>query len=59
LVLQVVPRMMIIAMKGTQMEEHVEEVFVEDFMVTVTMVEDEVNSCEEPIITMDLQSITS
>lgn len=36
-----------------------EEVFMEDFLVTVTAAEDEVNSCEELLIIVDLQSITS
>ncbi|KAH9313229.1 hypothetical protein KI387_028264, partial [Taxus chinensis] len=59
LALQAIPRMMITPMKDAQMEEHMEGVFMEDLVVTLTIAEEEVSSREEPVITVGLQSIIS
>ncbi|KAH9308763.1 hypothetical protein KI387_036674, partial [Taxus chinensis] len=40
-------------------EDLIEEVFMEDFMVTRTVAMDEVNSHKELVLNVDLQSITN
>ncbi|KAH9303871.1 hypothetical protein KI387_008275, partial [Taxus chinensis] len=57
--LQMAQRMIIIVMRGAQMEEHMEEVFTEDFMVVVISAEDKVSSHKELVIIVDLKNITN
>ncbi|KAH9294869.1 hypothetical protein KI387_038457, partial [Taxus chinensis] len=55
---KIIPKKMVITLRGVQMVGHVEEALEEDFVVMVT-VEEEVSSHVEPVTTVDLRNTIS